>query len=71
MKELDAWVACHGNGRYEIGDWVPMRDFMLLDDAGIQPEFLQQLSSGAIDGRRRTLRTIQQTKNMGIVFYEQ
>jgi len=38
MKQLDAWVARHGNGRYEQGDWVPMQDFMIPDDAGIQQD---------------------------------
>ena len=38
MKQLDAWVASHGNGKYERGDWVPMQDFMIPDDAGIQQD---------------------------------
>ncbi len=38
MAQLDAWVARHGNGRYEQGDWVPMQDFMIPDDAGIQQD---------------------------------
>ena len=38
MKQLDAWVARHGNGQYERGDWVPMQDFMIPDDAGIQQD---------------------------------
>ncbi|MBI4354235.1 MAG: class I SAM-dependent methyltransferase [Candidatus Omnitrophica bacterium] len=38
MKQLDAWVARHGNGKYERGDWVPMQDFMIPDDAGIQQD---------------------------------
>ena len=38
MKQLDAWVAARGNGRYEVGDWVPMQDFMIPDDAGIQQD---------------------------------
>ena len=38
MEQLDAWVARHGNGTYERGDWMPMQDFMILDDAGIQQD---------------------------------
>ena len=38
MAQLDAWVARHGNGTYERGDWVPMQDFMIPDDAGIQQD---------------------------------
>lgn len=38
MKQLDAWVARHGNGRYERGDLMPMEDFMIPDDAGIQQD---------------------------------
>ncbi len=36
MTQLDAWVARHGNGQYDQGDWVPMQDFMIPDDTGIQ-----------------------------------
>ncbi len=52
MEQLDAWVAKHGNGKYEQGDWVPMQDFMIPDDAGIQQdreeikEFVSRLLSG-------------------------
>lgn len=38
MEQLDAWVARHGNGRYEQGDLVPMDGFMIPDDAGIQQD---------------------------------
>ena len=38
MTQLDAWVAAHGNGAYERGDWVPMDGFMIPDDAGIQQD---------------------------------
>ncbi|MBI4596917.1 MAG: class I SAM-dependent methyltransferase [Candidatus Omnitrophica bacterium] len=38
MEQLDAWVASHGNGRYERSDWVPMDAFMIPDDAGIQQD---------------------------------
>jgi len=38
MEQLDAWVARHGNGRYERGDFTPMEDFMIPDDAGIQQD---------------------------------
>ena len=38
MRRLDAWVLRHGNGKYEQGDWVPMQDFMIPDDAGIQQD---------------------------------
>lgn len=38
MGPLDAWVARHGNGQYEQGDWVPTQDFMIPDDAGIQQD---------------------------------
>ena len=38
MKQLDAWVARHGNGTYERGDWEPMKDFMIPDAAGIQQD---------------------------------
>ena len=38
MEQLDAWVAQHGNGRYERGDFTPMEDFMIPDDAGIQQD---------------------------------
>jgi len=38
MEQLDAWVSRHGNGQYEQGDWVPMQDFMIPDDAGIQQD---------------------------------
>ena len=38
LEQLDAWVARHGNGRYEQGDWEPMRDYMIPDDAGIQQD---------------------------------
>jgi len=38
MEQLDAWVCRHGNGKYEQGDWVPMQDFMIPDDAGIQQD---------------------------------
>lgn len=49
MAQLDAWVARHGNGQYEQGDWVPLQDFMIPDDAGIQQDrteiaaFVEQL----------------------------
>mgnify|MGYP001560589978 CR=1 FL=1 len=57
MEQLDAWVARHGNGRYERGDWVPMQDFMIPDDAGVQQdreeikEFVSRILSR---GRRGT-----------------
>ena len=38
MEQLDAWVARHGNGRYERGDLKPMEDFMIPDDTGIQQD---------------------------------
>ena len=38
MEQLDVWVARRGNGTYERGDWVPMQDFMIPDDAGIQQD---------------------------------
>jgi len=38
MAQLDAWVARHGNGRYERGDLVPMEEFMVPEDAGIQQD---------------------------------
>lgn len=38
MEQLDAWVARHGNGRYEDGDFTPMEGFMIPDDAGIQQD---------------------------------
>lgn len=38
MEQLDAWVDRHGNGRYERGDVIPMEDFMIPDDAGIQQD---------------------------------
>ncbi len=58
MEQLDAWVLCHGNGKYEQGDWVPLQDFMIPDDAGIQQdrkeikEFVSRLLSR---GRRGTV----------------
>lgn len=38
MKALDAWVAQHGNGKYEDPQLVPMKAFMIPDDAGIQQD---------------------------------
>jgi len=38
MKQLDVWVTSRGNGAYERGNWVPMEDFMIPDDAGIQQD---------------------------------
>lgn len=38
MARLDEWVSRHGNGQYERGDFTPMEDFMIPDDAGIQQD---------------------------------
>ena len=38
MGQLDAWVARHGNGNYERGDWMPLQDFLIPDEAGIQQD---------------------------------
>lgn len=38
MQQLDAWVARHGNGRYEDTTFEPMKDFMIPNDAGIQQD---------------------------------
>ena len=38
MRQLDAWVARHGNGRYERVTFEPMKDFMIPEDAGIQQD---------------------------------
>jgi predicted O-methyltransferase YrrM len=38
MAQLDDWVSRHGNGKYERGDWEPMKDFAIPDDAGIQQD---------------------------------
>ena len=38
MKQLDAWVARHGSGKYERRDFEPLKDFMIPEDAGIQQD---------------------------------
>ena len=39
MKQLDAWVSRHGNGKYVAPNFVPpLDDFRLADDAGIQQD---------------------------------
>jgi len=38
MEQLDAWVARHGNGKYESRTFQPLKDFMIPEDAGIQQD---------------------------------
>jgi len=38
MRQLDAWVAQRGNGKYESTTFQPMKGYMIPDDAGIQQD---------------------------------